>query len=165
MILFIVTLNTLENTSLFNRSEIMENECTVCLKVFSYKSNLTRHVKNIHGDRSKKYIRGKSLSIDFPRQGEMDKFDVPRQSGGVNGDYDVQSTSQTNFENVGDQVDVDSQDADCSTADRDASHSDGYYGDSEFSDSSDVDDPRQSGRTKFENVDNQVDVGSEDDDQ
>ena len=155
---------------------MMENECTVCLKVFSYKSNLTRHVKNIHGDRSKKYIRGKSLSIVFPRQGEMDKFDVPRQSGGVNGDYDVQSTSQTNFENVGDQVDVDSQDADWSTADRDASHSDGYYGGSEFGDSSDVDDPRQSGmlhsgrgvqstsQTKFENADNQVDVGSEDDD-
>ena len=121
-----------------------------CLKVFANKSNLNRHTETVHG------------TLFQPR---VDEFDIHRQSGGLNGYDDVQSTSQTNFENVGDQVDVDSQDADCSTVDRDVSRSGGYYGDSEFSESSDDDDPRQSGGTKFENADNQVDVGSEDDDQ
>ena len=82
----------------------------------------------------------------------------------MNGDDDVQSTSQKKFENVGEQVDVDSQDDDGLTVDRNASHSYGYYGAPEFGDSSGVDDPRQSGGTKFENADNQVDVGSGDDD-
>ena len=78
MILFIVTLNTLENTyNLSTRSTMVKNVCTVCLKEFAYKSNLTRHVKNIHGDRSKNDIRGESLSIDCPRQGEMEEFDDP----------------------------------------------------------------------------------------
>ena len=107
MVLFIVTLNTLENTSnLSTRSTMVKNVCTVCLKEFAYKSNLTRHVKNIHGDRSKKDIRGEALSIDFPRQGEMDEFDDLRQSGGLYGDDGVQSTSQTKFENADNQVDV-----------------------------------------------------------
>ena len=124
---------------------MVENECTVCLKVFAYKSNLTRHVKNIHGDRSKKYIRGESLSIDFPRQGEMDEFDDLRQSGGLYGDDSVQSTSQTKFENADNQVDVTSQtdfdddDRSMIVNDGSGSDSDDCHGDSDFSQSSDDD--------------------------
>ena len=135
-------------------------QCIVCHKTFYCKSTLNRHVKNIHGDRGEKDVRGEALSIDFPRQGEMDKFDVPRQMGGVDSYDDVQSTSQTNFENVGEQVDFD----DGLTVDRNASHSYGYYGTPEPSDSGEFDTPEQSGGTNFENTDNQVDVGSGDDD-
>ena len=74
--------------------EMTRSQCVVCHKTFYCKSTLNRHVKNIHGDRGEKDVRGEALSIDFPRQGEMDEFDAPRQSVGLNGDNDVQSTSQ-----------------------------------------------------------------------
>ena len=45
--------------------------CLPCFQVFANKSNLTRHVKNIHGDRDEKDVRGEAVSIDVLRQGEM----------------------------------------------------------------------------------------------
>ena len=147
----------------------------VCLKVFVNKSNLNRHTERVHRT---------------PVQPRVDEFDVHRQSGGMNGDDDVQSTSQKKFENVGEQVDVDSQDDDRSMVDRDASNSDGYNGDSDSGQGEMVecDDLRQSSglngcgvsRDIFsdlssvgavsdskcdDNDDNQVDVFSQDDDQ
>ena len=59
--------------------------CTKCSKWFSCKISLNRHVKNIHGDRDEKDVCGEALSIDIPRQGEMDEFDDLRQSGGLYG--------------------------------------------------------------------------------
>ena len=88
---------------------MVKNVCTLCLKEFAYKSNLTRHVKNIHRDRGERGVRGEALSVGSLRQGEMDEFDNPRQSGAMYGDDDVQSTSQTTFENADNQVDVASQ--------------------------------------------------------
>ena len=75
-----------ENTyNLSTRSTMVKNICMVCLKDFSNNSNLTRHVKNIHGDRGEKDFRREAFSIDSPRQGETDEFDDPRQSSGVYG--------------------------------------------------------------------------------
>ena len=54
----------------------------VCHKTFYCKSTLNSHVKNIRGDRGEKDVCGEALSIDIPRQREMDEFDDPRQSGG-----------------------------------------------------------------------------------
>ena len=116
------------------------------MKEFAYKSNLTRHVKNIHGDRGEKDIRGEALSIDFPRQEEMDEFDDPTQSGGLYGGHDVQSTSQSNFENGDEQVDVASQ----SDFDDDE-QSGALYGGN---------DVQSTSQSKFENGDEQVDDGS-----
>ena len=76
---------------------------------------------------SEKDVRGEALSIDFPRQGEMDEFDAPRQSVGLNGDNDVQSTSQTKFENINYKVNDVSQDNDWLRAEHESSASDGSY--------------------------------------
>ena len=68
--------------------EMTRKQCVVCHKTFYNKSTLNRHVKNIHGDMGEKDVRGEALSIDFPRQGEMDEFDAPTQSNGGFGDGD-----------------------------------------------------------------------------
>ena len=60
-----------------------KNLCTVCLKSFSNNSNLTRHVKNIHGDRGKKDVRREVSPIANPGQGETGEFELPKQSGGM----------------------------------------------------------------------------------
>ena len=57
----------------------------VCHNTFYCQSTLNRHVTNIHGDRGEKDVRGEALSINIPRQEEMDEFDDSRQSGGVYG--------------------------------------------------------------------------------
>ena len=57
----------------------------ICMKDFSNNSNLTRHVKNIHGDRGEKDFRREAFSTDSPRQGETNEFDDPRQSSRVYG--------------------------------------------------------------------------------
>ena len=69
--------------------------CAHCNKRSSRKSSLNRHTKTVRNH----YV-----------QSPVD--DGLRQSGGVHGDEDVQSTSQTKFENVDNQVDVASQDDD-----------------------------------------------------
>ena len=58
---------------------MVKKVCVVCLKVFVNKSNLNRHTERVHRT---------------PVQPRVDEFDVHRQSGGMNGDDDVQSTSQ-----------------------------------------------------------------------
>ena len=94
----------------------------MCFKEFANKSNLNRHTETFH----RSYV-----------QPPVDEFDDPTQSGELYGDDNVQSTSQTKFENADNQVGIASQDDDWSTTDGEASDSDGYYGDSDFSDSSD----------------------------
>ena len=68
--------------------------CVRCNKWFSCKSSLNRHNRKVHGTHV---------------QPPVDKFDALEQSGGMYGGNDVQSTSQTNFENVDKQVDANSQ--------------------------------------------------------
>ena len=92
--------------------------CALCNTWFSRKSGLNRHNRNVHGA----HVQS---SVD----------DDLRQSGGANGDDDIQSTSQTKFKNA------DTQDDDRLMSDIEND----CYGNSEFSASSDDDEPRQSG--------------------
>ena len=66
--------------------------CLRCNKWFSCKSSLNRHTKKLH-----------RTHVQPPVD------DDSRQSGGLCGDDDVQSTSQTTFKNADNEVDVASQ--------------------------------------------------------
>ena len=65
--------------------------CVRCNKWFSCKSSLNRSDRKVHG-----------THVRLP----VNKIDNPEQSDGKYGGDDVQSTSQTKFENADNQVDV-----------------------------------------------------------
>ena len=68
--------------------------CVRCNKWFSCKCSLNRHDRKVHGTHV---------------QPPVNKIDNPEQSDGKYGGDDVQSTSQTKFENADKQVDANSQ--------------------------------------------------------